>query len=255
MLEIDIKNKSFGTRKVLENIKLKVNKGEIIAITGESGSGKTSFLNIIGLFDNDFIGEIRYDNKIVSKQGIKSQNKFIRNSIGYLFQNYALIDNETVADNLLLAMEYSALSKKEKALKVHEALREFNIEQLLSKKVYTLSGGEQQRVALARLKLKPYDIILADEPTGNLDKRNSEIVMEFLQNEAKKGKIVMVVTHNEILASSCLRTLKLSQNNELLLVKSIANDWVEMKFFSYKKIQLNKKLLKYTSKRRCFFMS
>jgi len=202
---IEIKNicKSFGENKVITNFSYKIEDGLMIAITGKSGCGKSTLLNILGLLDIDYSGEILYNEKLISKQSEKKRNEYIRNNINYLFQNYALIDSETVEYNLLLALEYTKMSKNEKIKKINDALKKVDLTDFNSKKIFTLSGGEQQRIALARIMLKPGDVVLADEPTGNLDKENSDAVMKILKELQKQGKTIIIVTHNSNLAKQC----------------------------------------------------
>ena len=203
MIKIENLNKSFGDKKIIKDFNCNFNEKSMTAITGKSGCGKTTLLNIIGLLDLDFDGTVLYDNVQVSIKKEKERNKFIRNNINYLFQNYALIDSETVYDNLLLALEYEKISKTEKKKRIDEALKMVDLNDYSEKKVYTLSGGEQQRVALARIILKTGNIILADEPTGNLDKENSERVMKVLKTFRDNGKTIIIVTHDENIANQC----------------------------------------------------
>lgn len=128
-----------------------------------------------------------------------------------MFQNFALIDDATVEENLLLALYYVKLKKEDKQKKVKAILKKLNLLHLLDKRVYALSGGEQQRIALARVMLKPGDIILADEPTGNLDDVNKKIVMDELIELYKMGKTVIVVTHDQEIAHTCLRIINLEK--------------------------------------------
>ena len=140
-------------------------------------------------FKTDQIEELDYPKKI--------------DLINYLFQNYALIDNETVEQNLLLALEYEKLSKNVKKEKINEALELVDLNEFNDKKIFTLSGGEQQRVALARVILKKGNIILADEPTGNLDVENTDKVMKILKKLKEDGKLIIIVTHSLSLANEC----------------------------------------------------
>lgn len=210
MIEIMNLNKSFGNKKIFENFSYTISDKSMVAIVGKSGCGKSTLLNIIGLLDYDYSGEILFNGLNVSKLNQKKRMEYIRNNINYLFQNYALIDNETVESNLLLALEYEKISKKDKLIKINEVLKEVDLIDYNLKKIYTLSGGEQQRIALARVMLKKGDIILADEPTGNLDEINSNKVMSLLKRLQKQGKTIVIVTHNEKIAKSCDKVLSLS---------------------------------------------
>ncbi len=203
MIEIKNLSKSYGKNKVISCFNCKIKDGVLLAIVGESGCGKSTLLNILGLLDKDYDGEVLYDGKVISKMNTRKRNEFIRNNINYLFQNYALIDEDNVEENLLLALEYEKLSKKEKIQKINNALEMVNLRDFNNKKVYTLSGGEQQRISLARIILKQGDIILADEPTGNLDKENSKMVINILKKLRKKGRTVLIVTHDRDIAKQC----------------------------------------------------
>ena len=209
MIEINNLNKSFGEHHVIKDFSYKIDDGKMIAIKGKSGSGKSTLLNILGLLDVDYSGEVLYDKVQVSKLSEKKRNEYIRNNINYLFQNYALIDSETVENNLLLALEYEKISKKEKKEKINQALEAVDLSGFNDKKVFTLSGGEQQRIALARIILKKGNIILADEPTGNLDKDKSDKVMKILKQLQKQGKTIIIVTHNDSFANECDEVINL----------------------------------------------
>jgi putative ABC transport system ATP-binding protein len=203
MIKIEKLNKSFGEKEVIKNFSYEIPDGIMLAITGKSGCGKSTLLNILGLLDIDYDGEILYDGVKISKEKEKKRNEYIRNNINYLFQNYALIDTDTVYENLLLALEYEKKSKEEKKNMINEVLALVNLENYNNKKIFTLSGGEQQRVALARIILKRGNIILADEPTGNLDKENSEKVIKILKRLKKEGRTIIIVTHDESIANQC----------------------------------------------------
>lgn len=206
---IDLK-KSFKDKVIFENFNYTIKDGTMIAIVGKSGSGKTTLLNILGLLDFDFSGKILYDNHEISKLNEKGITKYIRNNINYLFQNYALIDDETVEQNLLLSLEYEKISKSDKILMINNSLENVGLPEYNKKKIYTLSGGEQQRVALARIMLKRGNIILADEPTGNLDEQNSKMVMDLLKKLQKLGKMIIIVTHNPEIANKCDEIIQLN---------------------------------------------
>ena len=209
MITIKNLNKSFGEKKVFTNFNCTIKKGFMTAIIGKSGSGKSTLLNMIGLLDLDYQGEILYDDVNIKKLKENKQVEFIRNNINYLFQNYALVDNETVEQNLLLALAYEKINKGEKITKIDEVLTKVGLDNFNNKKIYTLSGGEQQRIALARTILKKGDIILADEPTGNLDEGNKEIVLKILKEFKDLGKTIIIVTHDLSIANECDEVIKL----------------------------------------------
>lgn len=208
---IEIKNlyKNFGDKMIFEDFNLKIKSENMIAIVGKSGSGKTTLLNIIGLLDSEYSGDIIYDGISMKSKKEKFITKYIRDNINYLFQNYALIDNENVFYNLELALAYEKLSKAHKKELINNALEEVDLGDKMYEKVYTLSGGEQQRISLARVILKKGNIILADEPTGNLDDDNTSKVINVLKKFKKDGKTVIVVTHDEKIAKQCDKIINL----------------------------------------------
>jgi len=209
MIKIKNLSKSFDDHMVLDNINLDIKEGEMVAILGESGSGKSTLLNIIGLIEGDYDGDYYFkDNKNVRVNSSKS-SKLIREEISYIFQSFALIEDESVRDNLKLALKYVNKSKDEEENMILEALEKVNMKDHIDKIVASLSGGEQQRVALARAILKPSSLILADEPTGSLDEKNKEYVMDVLKDLNKSGKTVLVVTHDKYTASVCQRKINL----------------------------------------------
>ena len=208
---INIKNvsKKFGDKCVLDNADLEIQKGEMLAIVGESGKGKTTLLNIIGLILQKDSGTIEIEGIEVDKINSKRAMMLRRNRIGYLFQNFGLIDEDTVEWNLSLAFAYKKLSKKEKETAIEEVAEKLGVGSLLKRKVYELSGGEQQRVAIARLMLQDPNIVLADEPTGSLDKGNVQIVMNLLKEMHENGKTIIIVTHDLEVANQCTRCVKI----------------------------------------------
>lgn len=209
MIKIKNLSKSFDDHMVLDNINLDIKEGEMVAILGESCSGKSTLLNIIGLIEGDYDGDYYFkDNKNVRVNSSKS-SKLIREEISYIFQSFALIEDESVRDNLKLALKYVNKSKDEEENMILEALEKVNMKDHIDKIVASLSGGEQQRVALARAILKPSSLILADEPTGSLDEKNKEYVMDVLKDLNKSGKTVLVVTHDKYTASVCQRKINL----------------------------------------------
>lgn len=205
MIEIKNISKSFNKRKLIDNFNLKIANGDFICITGESGTGKTTLLNIIGLLEKPDEGDIIIND-------IKNPNKkqillMQRNLFGYLFQNYALIENETVEKNLSISLEYQKNVDKQK--EINKALQAVNLEGYNKKKIFELSGGEQQRVALARIISKNCEFIFADEPTGNLDKKNRDIVFDILKKLNGQGKTIIFVTHDQELAKQSKTVINL----------------------------------------------
>lgn len=209
MIKLENVTKTIGKKVILENLSLKINQGDLVAIVGKSGSGKSTLLNLLGLIDGDYSGHYEiFGQKNVLVNSAKSQ-AIIREHISYLFQNFALIDNETVEYNLMLALKYVKLSKKDKVKKIEEILERVGLSSTLHQKVSELSGGEQQRIAVARAILKPSQLLLADEPTGSLDPENRDLVLNFLLDMNKEGKTVIIVTHDAYVAQQCHRVIEL----------------------------------------------
>lgn len=190
MIEIKNLNKSFGDRILFKNLNLQINTGEFVIFSGISGCGKTTLLSMIGSLEKFDSGEIIVDGIDISKR--KNQHKYLSEKVGFLFQNFALIEDKTVKQNLEIIRKSNRSN-----VSIDEALDKVGLLETKDKKVYTLSGGEQQRIALARLIIKKCDLILCDEPTGSLDRINGERIMSILWNMNKEGKTVVLVTHDE----------------------------------------------------------
>ena len=190
MIEIKNLHKSFEDCKLFSDFNMTVKDGEFVILSGVSGCGKTTLLNIIGSIEKIDDGEILVDGIDITKQ--KNQLEYFRTKVGFLFQNFSLVDNKTVRENLKLIRNDSKSD-----ISIEEALEKVGLTNKIDQKVYKLSGGEQQRVALSRLMVKKCDIILADEPTGSLDKVNAEIVIDILKSMNKMGKTVIMATHDE----------------------------------------------------------
>lgn len=202
--------KKYGKHIILDHFNLEINEGEMVAITGKSGCGKSTLLNILGLiepYDEGTVTIMGKDNiQPVSHEAIL----MIRHHLNYLFQNFALVDNETVKQNLMYALQYSKMKKAEKEKAIEQALDKVNLKEFMDQKIATLSGGQQQRVAVARIILKPCDIILADEPTGSLDEENSQMIMDLLKSLHALGKTIVIVTHDLRIAAQTQRTINMS---------------------------------------------
>jgi len=190
MIEIKNLTKKFDEKIVFSDFNLIIENGDFIIFSGPSGCGKTTLLNMIGAIEKIDDGEIIVDDIDIKNK--KNHLNYFRTKIGFLFQNFALVDNKTVKENLKLIRKDCKTN-----LSIEDALSIIGLEDKLNKKIYTLSGGEQQRVALARLMLKKCDVILADEPTGSLDKKNAEAVLDILKQLNKQGKTIILVTHDE----------------------------------------------------------
>lgn len=187
--------KKYGNRIILDGINMEIYKGDFICIFGKSGGGKSTLLNIMGTLETYDGGAVRCFSIDDPVKNSRKGGDLRRHKIAYLFQNFALVDTMTVKENMLLATKYA--SKKNKNEAIEEALSRVGMEDKLNSKIFELSGGEQQRVALARNLIKPFDILFADEPTGSLDRDNKEVVMRNLLALNKEGKSVVVVSHDE----------------------------------------------------------
>lgn len=198
MIQLLNVNKKFEQKNILSNVSLSVSKNEFVCITGESGVGKTTLLNMIGLLEKPDSGEIM----------INGKNRFTKNDIlklrrdffGYVFQDYLLLPDKTVEENINISKyENKKMDKQDYA----EVMKKVGLDRsYLNKKVYYLSGGEQQKVAIARMMLKRYELVLADEPTGNLDYKNKMDVIEIFKDLKKIGKTIICVTHDKEVAAS-----------------------------------------------------
>ena len=203
MIVINQLTKTFDEQTIFEDLSLTIETGEFVVFSGPSGCGKTTLLNMIGGLEVADHGEIIVNGNNILKQ--KNLMPYFREQVGFLFQNFALIDNKTVKENLAIIKKKSRNSQ----ISLEEALQFVGLASKMNSKVYKLSGGEQQRVALARLMLKKNQIILADEPTGSLDKKDAEEVMTILEAMHHSGKTVIVVTHDEEIKKRAKRVIQL----------------------------------------------
>ena len=201
MVELINIEKKFGEKVLFQNFNEIIKDNEFVVFSGKSGCGKTTLLNIIGGIESIDDGKILVDGIDVTKK--KNLLNYFRDKVGFLFQNFALVENKTVKENLRLVRKESRTQ-----VTIEEALQSVGLEDKLNHKIYTLSGGEQQRIALARLMIKRCSIILADEPTGSLDRENTDIVLEILEKNHQQGKTIIVVTHDEAVSKEhCGRIL------------------------------------------------
>lgn len=195
---------------VLNDINLSFNAGELVSIIGESGSGKSTLMNLIGGLDSDFSGELLVNEKDIKKLRRKELDKYRKNEVGFIFQSFNLIGHLSVLDNVTIAMTLSNVRKKERLKRAKEILRDLGLENHINKKPSQLSGGQKQRVAIARALINNPKIIIADEPTGSLDSKTTIQVLEIMKDIARKGKLVIMVTHSERVASASSRIIKIS---------------------------------------------
>ena len=195
--------KQFEELILFDNFNFTIEDGDFVCFSGVSGSGKTTLLNIIGLLEPVDAGELYIDGLKYATN--RKKLGYFRERVGFLFQNFALIENKTVEENLEIVRK-----KNRTDYTIMEALEKVGLEDKIDNKVFTLSGGEQQRVALARLFLKKCDIILADEPTGSLDRWNARIVMDILLELNREGKTVILVTHDDRIKKMARTVIELS---------------------------------------------
>lgn len=193
----------------LDNVNLEVKKGEFIAIVGPSGCGKTTLLNILGLLDHPSEGEYHLDNKSVEDLTATHHATIRSRDIGFIFQHFNLIPRLTVIDNVALPLTYKGISKTKRLQEASRILRNFHLGEREYYLPHQLSGGQVQRVAIARALVNSPSIILADEPTGNLDSKSSHIIMEELSDIHRRGNTIIMVTHNPELLSYASRVISM----------------------------------------------
>ena len=196
-----------GNQKALDDVSIEITDGEFIAIMGESGSGKSTLINIIGMMDKETEGKYILDNKDVSKLSLRQREVVRRENISFIFQQFALIKRYTIYQNVELPLIAKGIPSKKRKKMIMEALVALGIEEIANKYAMNTSGGQQQRAAIARAIVSDNKYILADEPTGALDSRNGEEVMQLLEKLHKSGKTVIMVTHNEKLAKMAERII------------------------------------------------
>lgn len=212
-LQVDALNKSFGSNTVLHNISFEIQSGESVALVGPSGCGKSTLLNIIGLLETLDSGTINLEGRTYPSINSKKATLMRRTEINYLFQSFALINDWKVSKNLLLALQYTKLSKQEQECLIRAALENYGIGEKFDAVVNELSGGEKQRVAIARAMIKPGNLILADEPTGSLDKAMATIVIDSLLDSVHANhKTLLMVTHDMDIAQRCDRIIELPKH-------------------------------------------
>ena len=211
MIEIRNIHKSFGNLQVLKGIDLTINKGEIVSIVGPSGAGKTTLLQIIGTLDRADEGTVIIDGTDVSKLSTRKLSDFRNKHIGFVFQFHQLLPEFTALENVMIPAFIAGMSKKEAKERGMELLQYMGLADRASHKPQELSGGEKQRVAVARALVNKPDVILADEPSGSLDTKNKEELHQlFFDLRDKFGQTFVIVTHDEHLATITDRTIKMN---------------------------------------------
>ena len=199
----------------LNNVNIAIEEGEFVAVMGPSGCGKTSLLNVLGLLDSPTGGQVWIDDKDVSGFNDFQRTNFRKGNIGFIFQNYNLIEELNIYENIELPLIYQRISSRERKLRVHEILDRMSISHRKKSFPRQLSGGQQQRVAIARAIVTNPRIVLADEPTGNLDSVNGAEIMELLSELNNKGTTIVMVTHSATEADKAHRIIQLFDGHVL----------------------------------------
>lgn len=213
-MSLELKNivKKYNNEKekILDDVNITFSKGEFVSILGESGSGKSTLMNIIGGLDLNYSGNVMYNNRKLEKSNVDDYRK---NKIGFIFQSFNLFSHLTAFENVKLVQEINSNSDSDKII---DLFKKLNIEDIMDKKPNQLSGGQKQRVAIARALINDPEIILADEPTGALDNKNTSNIINILKDISKEGKIVIIVTHSEEVAKNSSRIIKINDGKVLI---------------------------------------
>ena len=224
MLKVEDLKKSFFTEEIetiaLNGVSFEVKEGEFVAVMGPSGCGKSTLLNILGLLDNPTGGTYTLLDKEVGNLREKERTQFRKGNLGFVFQSFNLIDEMTVFENVELPLVYMGVKASERKQRVNEILERMNISHRAGHFPQQLSGGQQQRVAIARAVISNPKLVLADEPTGNLDSKNGQEVMHLLQELNREGTTIIMVTHSQHDAQYASRTICLFDGQ---IVTDVAN--------------------------------
>ena len=214
---IDAKNINvkFGKRQILKDLNLKVKKGEYISIIGKSGAGKSTLLNVISTLEKEYSGNVLYENKDVRDYNDFEISNLRNKKIGFIFQNFNLLEDFTVIENIMLPARLTKIDEIELKEKALGLINKFELDLTINQYPNELSGGEKQRVAIARALINKPEIIFADEPTGNLDSKMSIEISNILSKLNQEGQTIVMVTHNQELAKSSNKILEL--NDGMLL--------------------------------------
>ena len=206
LLELKNVSKIYGDLKALDNVSVHVDKGEWVAIMGPSGSGKSTMMNIIGCMDKPTLGEVLLDGVDITKESSKRLTDIRRDKIGLIFQQFHMVNYLTAVENIMVSQYYHSMPDEQEAL---EALGRVGLRERAHHLPSQLSGGEQQRVCVARALINHPELILADEPTGNLDEANENIVLDLFAQLHAEGTTLIVVTHDPEVADAAQRTIVL----------------------------------------------
>ncbi len=218
LLELKNVSKIYGSLKALDDVSLKVEEGEWLAIMGPSGSGKSTMMNIISCLDKPSLGEVILDGVDIAKENSKKLTEIRRDKIGLIFQQFHLVNYLTAVENVMVSQYYHSMPDEKEAL---EALERVGLKERAKHLPSQLSGGEQQRVCIARALINHPEIILADEPTGNLDEANENIVLDLFEQLHNEGTTLIVVTHDPEVAEVAQRTVVLNHGK---IAKEVINE-------------------------------
>lgn len=203
-------NKTFGEKSLFSNFNLTIEDNTIVGIFGESGAGKTTLLNMIGIIEPIDDGIIYFDDQRINYK--KDQRKLLKNNISFIFQNFGLLENESVRNNLMMLSKFDRVKKDVAEVRIKSVLGTLGLHYQLDQKVFTLSGGEQQRIAIAKVILKDSSLILADEPTASLDDKNKQFIMEQLVKLKEMGKTIVIVSHDTQIKQICDQVIIIGKN-------------------------------------------
>ena len=212
LLELKNVSKIYGDLKALDNVSLRVDQGEWVAIMGPSGSGKSTMMNIIGCMDKPTTGQVIFAGRDISKDSNRRLTEYHRDKIGLVFQQFHLINYLNAVENVMVAQYYHSMPDEKEAL---EALERVGLKDRAKHLPSQLSGGEQQRVCVARALINHPELILADEPTGNLDEANENIVLDIFRQLHKEGTSLIVVTHDPEVGEVAQRIVRLEHGKIL----------------------------------------
>lgn len=196
--------------QVLKDANLSIDKGEMVAIKGSSGAGKSTLLHIIGCLDKPTSGSYLLNGQDVSQLSLSKLAEIRNASFGFVMQHFALIEEDNALQNVATPLLFAKARRSQMDARAMEQLRNVGMEQMANKRIATLSGGEKQRVAIARAMVNNPEIILADEPTGALDRANTEKIVQLFQQLNEKGKTIIIVTHDDFIAQSCRRIVTIA---------------------------------------------
>lgn len=196
--------------QVLKDANLSIDKGEMVAIKGSSGAGKSTLLHIIGCLDKPTSGSYLLNGQNVSQLSLSKLAEIRNASFGFVMQHFALIEEDSALQNVATPLLFAKARRSQMDARAMEQLRNVGMEQMANKRIATLSGGEKQRVAIARAMVNNPEIILADEPTGALDRANTEKIVQLFQQLNEKGKTIIIVTHDDFVAQSCRRIVNIA---------------------------------------------